>query len=83
MGTPSAERLEPSLARELTREANDTLAAAISKHPDRFGAFKHWPEELVVKVTPVDLAIYQCAREAQVAHGALEFAGCSRGVEHR
>jgi uncharacterized protein len=27
---PSAERLEPSLARELTRQANDTLAAAVS-----------------------------------------------------
>ena len=36
---PSAERLEPSLARELTRQANDTLAAAVSKHPDRFLGF--------------------------------------------
>src|SRR5580698_2912173 len=30
--TPSAERLEPSLARELTRQANDAVAAAISKY---------------------------------------------------
>jgi len=51
--------------------------------PSAFGAFKHWPEELVVKVTPVDVVIYQCANEAQVADGALEFADCSRGVEHR
>jgi uncharacterized protein len=41
--TPSAERLEPSLARELTRQANDTLAAAISKHPDRFLGFATLP----------------------------------------
>jgi uncharacterized protein len=36
---PSAEHLEPSLARELTRQANDTLAAAVSKYPDRFFGF--------------------------------------------
>jgi predicted TIM-barrel fold metal-dependent hydrolase len=38
-----AERLEPSLARELSRQANDTLAAAISKHPDRFLGFATLP----------------------------------------
>jgi uncharacterized protein len=37
--TPSAKRLEPSLARELTRQANDTLATAVSKYPDRFLGF--------------------------------------------
>jgi uncharacterized protein len=41
--TPSAERLEPSLAKELTRQANDTLAAAVSKHPDRFLGFATLP----------------------------------------
>src|SRR5580693_8187662 len=34
--TPSAERLDPSLSRDLTRQANDAVAAAISKYPDRF-----------------------------------------------
>ena len=41
--TPSAERLEPSLSRELTRQANDALAAAVSKHPDRFLGFATLP----------------------------------------
>jgi hypothetical protein len=41
--TPSAERLEPSLSRELTRQANDTLAAAVSKHPDRYLGFATLP----------------------------------------
>jgi predicted TIM-barrel fold metal-dependent hydrolase len=41
--TPSAERLDPSLAKELTRQANDTLAAAVSKRPDRFLGFATLP----------------------------------------
>ncbi len=41
--TPSAEGLEPSLARELTRQANDTVAAAVSKYPDRFLGFATLP----------------------------------------
>jgi predicted TIM-barrel fold metal-dependent hydrolase len=41
--TPSAERLEPSLARELTKQANDTLAATISKYPERFLGFATLP----------------------------------------
>lgn len=41
--TPSAERLEPSLSRGLTREANDVLADAVSKHPDRFLGFATLP----------------------------------------
>ena len=41
--TPSVERLEPSLAKELSRQANDALAAAISKHPDRFLGFATLP----------------------------------------
>jgi predicted TIM-barrel fold metal-dependent hydrolase len=41
--TPSVERLEPSLARELARQANDTLASAISKYPDRFFGFATLP----------------------------------------
>jgi uncharacterized protein len=41
--SPSAEGLEPSLARDLTGQANDTLAAAVSKHPDRFPGFATLP----------------------------------------
>jgi uncharacterized protein len=41
--TPSAERFDPSLARELTRQADDTLAAAVSKYPDRFLGFATLP----------------------------------------
>jgi predicted TIM-barrel fold metal-dependent hydrolase len=41
--TPSAEGFEPSLARELTRQANDTLAAAISKYPERLLGFATLP----------------------------------------
>ena len=41
--TPSAERLEPSLSRELTRQANDAVAAAISKHPNRLLGFATLP----------------------------------------
>jgi predicted TIM-barrel fold metal-dependent hydrolase len=41
--TPSAEGLEPSLSRELTRQANDTVAATISKYPDRLLGFATLP----------------------------------------
>jgi predicted TIM-barrel fold metal-dependent hydrolase len=41
--TPSAERLEPSLSRGLTKQANDELAAVVSKHPDRFLGFATLP----------------------------------------
>jgi uncharacterized protein len=41
--TPSAEALEPSVAKDLTRHANDTLAAAASKHPDRLLGFATLP----------------------------------------
>jgi predicted TIM-barrel fold metal-dependent hydrolase len=41
--TPSAERFEPSLARELTRQANDAVAAAVSKYPDRLFGFATLP----------------------------------------
>jgi uncharacterized protein len=41
--TPSAERLEPSLARHLTTQANDTLAAAVCEHPNRFLGFATLP----------------------------------------
>ena len=40
-------------------------------HAERFGAFKHWPEEFVVEVTPVDVAVYQCPEKAVVTNGAL------------
>jgi hypothetical protein len=55
----------------------------VDGHAERFGGFKHGPEELIVKVTAVDVAIYQCAHETQLTDGALELAGCSSGVEHR
>jgi predicted TIM-barrel fold metal-dependent hydrolase len=41
--TPSAERLDPSLSRDLTRQANDAAAAAMSKYPDRFLGFATLP----------------------------------------
>jgi uncharacterized protein len=41
--TPSAERLAPSPARELTTQANDTLAAAVSKHRNRYLGFATLP----------------------------------------
>jgi uncharacterized protein len=41
--TPSAERLEPSLARALTTQANDAVAAAVSKYPERFLGFATLP----------------------------------------
>jgi len=41
--TPNAEDLEPSLAKELTRQANDTLAATVSKHPDWLLGFATLP----------------------------------------
>jgi hypothetical protein len=41
--TPSAERLDPSLSRDLTRQANDSVAAAVSKYPDRLLGFATLP----------------------------------------
>jgi predicted TIM-barrel fold metal-dependent hydrolase len=41
--TPSVEGLEPSLARELTSQANDAVASAVSKYPDRFLGFATLP----------------------------------------
>ena len=41
--TPSAEGLEPPLARELTRQANDAVAATVAKYPDRFLGFATLP----------------------------------------
>ncbi|HYB35539.1 MAG TPA: amidohydrolase family protein [Mycobacterium sp.] len=40
---PGAEHAEPSLAVELARQANDTVAAAVAKHPDRFLGFATLP----------------------------------------
>ena len=40
---PGTENLEPSLARELSRQANDAMAAAISRYPDRFLGFATLP----------------------------------------
>jgi uncharacterized protein len=41
--TPSAERLEPSVSRDLTRQANDAVAAAVSRYPNRFLGFATLP----------------------------------------
>lgn len=40
---PCAEALDPSLSRGLTRQANDALAATISKYPDRLLGFATLP----------------------------------------
>jgi uncharacterized protein len=40
---PGAETVEPSLAVELTRQANDAVAAAVAHHPDRFLGFATLP----------------------------------------
>lgn len=40
---PGPETAEPTLAVELTTQANDTVAAAIAKHPDRFLGFASLP----------------------------------------
>jgi hypothetical protein len=40
---PGAEAVEPSLAAELAGQANDTVAAAVAKHPDRFLGFATLP----------------------------------------
>jgi predicted TIM-barrel fold metal-dependent hydrolase len=39
LSAPGIERFEPVAATKLAREANDELAEAISKHPDRFRGF--------------------------------------------
>jgi len=41
--TPTAERLEPSVSRGLTTQANDAVAAAVSRYPDRFLGFATLP----------------------------------------
>jgi hypothetical protein len=40
---PGAEAVEPSLAVELTRQANDDVAAAVAQRPDRFRGFATLP----------------------------------------
>lgn len=39
LGAPGCEQLETSIGKKVAREANDILAAAINRHPDRFGGF--------------------------------------------
>ena len=41
--TPGAEQFDPALGVELAREANDILAEAISKHPERYQGFAALP----------------------------------------
>jgi predicted TIM-barrel fold metal-dependent hydrolase len=40
---PGPETVEPPLAVERARQANDTVAAAVAKHPDRFRGFATLP----------------------------------------
>ena len=40
---PGAEAVEPLLAVELTRQANDAVVAAVTQHPDRFRGFATLP----------------------------------------
>jgi uncharacterized protein len=40
---PGAEAVEPSLAVELTRQANDAVAAAVAQYPNRFRGFATLP----------------------------------------
>ncbi len=39
LAAPGCEQLEVETAKKVAREANNTLAAAIKRHPDRFGGF--------------------------------------------
>jgi hypothetical protein len=55
----------------------------VDRHVEGFGAFKHRPEELVVKVAPVDVAVDQCPHETLVVDDALELARGGLRVAHR
>lgn len=63
--TPGTQNLEPPLAVELAKRANDTVAAAIAAHPDRFEGFATLP-------TPDPKA---AARELERAVGELGLRG--------
>ena len=55
----------------------------VDRHVESFGAFEHRPEELVVKVTPVGVAVGQCSHKTLVADDALELDHGSLQVAHR
>ncbi len=42
-GAPSAQKLDPSIAVDLTRRVNDRLAEAVARHPTRFAGFAALP----------------------------------------
>jgi predicted TIM-barrel fold metal-dependent hydrolase len=63
--TPGVEQFEPALGVKLAREANDTLAEAIDKHPDRYQGFAALP------IQDTDAA----ARELERAVGGLGLKG--------
>ena len=42
-GAPSAQKLDPAIAVDLTRRVNDRLATAIARHPTRFAGFAALP----------------------------------------
>ena len=42
-GAPSAQKLDPSIAVDLTKRVNDRLAEAVARHPTRFAGFAALP----------------------------------------
>ena len=42
-GAPSAQKLDPAIAVDLTRRVNDRLAEAVARHPTRFAGFAALP----------------------------------------
>ena len=52
----------------------------VNRHVESFGAFEHWPEELVVEVTPVDVAVDECPLETPVADEALSSLAAAAGL---
>jgi predicted TIM-barrel fold metal-dependent hydrolase len=44
-GAPSSQKLDPTVAVDLTRRVNDRLAEAVARHPKRFAGFACLPTE--------------------------------------
>jgi len=55
----------------------------IDRYVQRFSGFEHRPEERVVEVAAVDVAVDQRTDEAVLAHRPLQFGYRSVGVAHR
>jgi len=55
--TPGAEWFEPELGKKIATEANNTIAAAIAEHPDRFGGWiTIYPEDPEWSVKEIERA---------------------------